>query len=116
MSDTIKMTIPDDEIDNAFKQPRGINKYFSFVRATREFFEDEPHGWDTYFYKMLPPNYIMLEYHGKKATVFDKRDIECAFDLLDNTPFPGGRFDHFYINVDENAQTFRISHHYGYDY
>lgn len=104
-------TIPFDEIDAAFKAPYYKKDFCTLIKAKRELFDES--GWDTYTYKVNPPYEISEQ--GDDENRYDSKDIRYMFDLFDNNPVPGGRFDHFYINVDENAQTFRITHHYGYD-
>ena len=105
--------IPFKEIDDAFKTPYYKKDFCKLVDAERDWCEDDPSGRDTYTYKVNAPYEIAQQ--GDDENKYDGNDIRYMFDLYDNNPIPGGRYDHFSVYVDENSQTFKIHHRYGYD-
>ena len=110
-----KDKIPFNEIDDAFKAAYYKKDFCELIDAEHDWCEDDPTAWDTYRYKVKPPYKLIESSAADSENVYDAHDIRYMFDLYDNYPMPGGRFDHFYINVNQNDQTFTISHRYGYD-
>lgn len=106
-----KDKIPFNEIDDAFKAPYYKKDFCTLIRAEREISDES--GWDTYFYKVNAP--YEIAHKGDDKNKYDGKDIRYMFDLYDNSPMPGGWFDHFYISIDEPAQMFTVTHRYGYD-